>query len=77
MSKLQVIDYKTMHKLLTRLGFEAIRQTGSHVRYRHPDGRTCTVPDHGHQDLIRPLIRSILRDIRLTPEQYHDLLKKL
>jgi predicted RNA binding protein YcfA (HicA-like mRNA interferase family) len=29
-----------MEKLLFQLGFEMVRQKGSHVFYRHPDGRT-------------------------------------
>lgn len=66
MTKLPVVDAKTMKKVLSRLGFSAVRQKGSHVFYRHPDGRTTTVPDHANRDLARPLIRAILRDIDLT-----------
>ncbi|MCG2796326.1 MAG: type II toxin-antitoxin system HicA family toxin [Actinomycetia bacterium] len=33
-----------MDKLLRKLGFEAVRHRGSHVFYRHPDGRTPTYP---------------------------------
>ncbi|MBP7962729.1 MAG: type II toxin-antitoxin system HicA family toxin [Caldilineaceae bacterium] len=29
--------------MLRQLGFVAVRQRGSHVFYRHPDGRTTTV----------------------------------
>ncbi|MDP2767485.1 MAG: type II toxin-antitoxin system HicA family toxin [Candidatus Methanoperedens sp.] len=46
MSRLQIIDARKMEKLLFKLGFERIRQKGSHVFYRHPDGRTTTVPHH-------------------------------
>jgi predicted RNA binding protein YcfA (HicA-like mRNA interferase family) len=77
MSKLKIVDYKTMHALLTKLGFEIARQKGSHIRYQHPDGRSCTVPRHGNRDLSRPLLRAILRDIDLTPEQYHEELENL
>lgn len=31
MSKLKLIDAKTMEKLLTELGFQRMRQKGSHV----------------------------------------------
>lgn len=77
MSRLKIIDFKTMHDLLTKLGFEITRQKGSHVRYQHPDGRACTVPHHGNRDLSRPLLRAILRDIDLTPDQYHEELENL
>ena len=77
MSKLPIVDAKTMEKLLLKLGFEMVRQKGSHVFYRHPDGRTTTLPHHPGRDLARPLIREILREIELTPEQFREELKKL
>lgn len=77
MSKLPIVDAKTMEKLLLKLGFERVRQKGSHVFYRHPDGRTTTLPHHPGRDLARPLIREILREIELTPEQFREELKKL
>ncbi len=66
-----------MEKLLFRLGFERVRQKGSHVFYRHPDGRTTSVPHHPGRDLARPLIKEILREIELSVEEYSENLKKL
>jgi predicted RNA binding protein YcfA (HicA-like mRNA interferase family) len=77
MSRLTIVDFRTMEKLLLRLGFVAVRQKGSHVFYRHADGRTTTLPNHGGRDLARPLIREILREIELTPDEYHTELGKL
>jgi predicted RNA binding protein YcfA (HicA-like mRNA interferase family) len=70
MSRLPIVNFQTMEKLLKRLGFEAVRQKGSHVFYRHPDGRTTTVPYHKGRDLARPLIREILREIELSPDEF-------
>jgi predicted RNA binding protein YcfA (HicA-like mRNA interferase family) len=70
LSKLPIVDFKTMDKVLTAMGFEAVRQKGSHVFYRHPDGRTTTVPNHKGRDLARPLIREILKDVELTVEAF-------
>lgn len=70
MSRLPIVNFQTMEKLLKRLGFEAVRQKGSHVFYRHPDGRTTTVPHHKGRDLARPLIREILREIELSPDEF-------
>ena len=58
MSKLPMADFKTMDKLLQRLGFSAVRQKGSHVFYRHADGRTTTLPNHDGRDISRPLMRA-------------------
>jgi predicted RNA binding protein YcfA (HicA-like mRNA interferase family) len=44
LSRLKLIDAKTMEKLLLRLGFEKVRQKGSHAFYRHADGRVTTIP---------------------------------
>ena len=77
MSRLTIVDFRTMEKLLLRLGFVAVRQKGSHVFYRHPDGRTTTVPNHSGRDLARPLIREILREIELSPDEFHAELENL
>lgn len=66
-----------MEKLLLKLGFERVRQKGSHVFYRHPDGRTTSVPHHPRRDLARPLIKEILREIELSVGEYNEYLKKL
>lgn len=77
MSRLQIIDARKIEKLLFKLGFERVRQKGSHVFYRHRDGRTTSVPHHPGRDLARPLIKEILREIELSVEEYNEFLKKL
>jgi predicted RNA binding protein YcfA (HicA-like mRNA interferase family) len=66
-----------MEKMLFKLGFERVRQKGSHVFYRHPDGRTTSVPHHRGRDLARPLIKEILREIELSSDEYEEYLKML
>ena len=66
-----------MQAVLLHLGFAAVRQPGSHVFVRHPDGRTTTVPNHPGRDLARPLIREILREIELTPDQFREVLQQV
>jgi predicted RNA binding protein YcfA (HicA-like mRNA interferase family) len=77
LSKLQIIDAQTMEKLLFHLGFQRIRQKGSHVFYRHPDGKTTTVPHHKGRVLARPLIREILQDIEISVDEYSKSLKEV
>ena len=77
MTRLPVVNSKTMEKVLLRLGFQPVRQKGSHIFYRHPDGRTTTLPHHSGTDLARPLIREILREIELTPEQFIKEIKTI
>jgi predicted RNA binding protein YcfA (HicA-like mRNA interferase family) len=75
MSKLPVVSAKQMEKLLLHLGFEAVRQKGSHRFYKHPDGRYTTLPHHPGEDLSRPLLRAILRQIEIDNEEYIRLLQ--
>lgn len=70
MSRLPIVDAKTLERVLLSLGFQRVRQKGSHAFYRHPDGRTTTIPHHPGCDLARPLIREILREIKLSPDDY-------
>jgi len=65
-----------MCRILEKLGFEAIRQKGSHIFYRHPDGRGTVVPFHSGEDLGRGLVRSILRDIELPREEFLKFLRR-
>lgn len=44
-----------------------MRQRGSHVQYRHVDGRGTTVPFHKGRDIAVPLLRQTAKDIGLTP----------
>lgn len=77
MTRLPVLDAKTMEKALLAWGFQKVRQKGSHVFYRHPDGRTTTLPHHPGRDLSRPLIREILREIEILPEEFRERLDSL
>jgi len=75
-SRFPVVGFREMNKVLADLGFQPVRQRGSHVFYRHSDGRTTTVPNHPGRDLARPLVREILREIELTPDQFKDALRR-
>jgi len=76
MTKLPLVEAKELEKLLLSLGFNKIRQKGSHIFYRHPDGRTTTIPHHAGRVIARPLMREILREIDLSVEDYLELLRK-
>jgi len=77
LTKFPLIDAEKMERLLFLLGFNKVRQKGSHAFYRHPDGRTTTIPHHRGRVLARPLIREILREVQLSIEEYNNYLKQL
>ena len=77
MSKLSIVSAAQMSKILRHLGFSFIRQKGSHAYFKHPDGRATVVPIHKGEDLGRGLIRAILRDIDLQPEEFEKLRREI
>ncbi|MCH8318355.1 MAG: type II toxin-antitoxin system HicA family toxin [Bacteroidetes bacterium] len=68
--RIPTINSKLMIKFLISLGFEKIRQKGSHKFFKHEDGRTATVPDHQGDDLGRGLTNKILKDIEVSKEEF-------
>lgn len=77
MTRLAIISAEDMECILVHLGFVRQRQVGSHVLFAHPDGRCTVVPFHKGEDLGRGLIRKILRDIDMSPEEYEKLRQKV
>ena len=69
MGSLPVLKPREVAALLARLGFQEVRQRGSHRQYRHPDGRGTTVPFHSGRDISPILLRKIARDIGITVEE--------
>ena len=57
-------------RFLEHPGFVQVRQRGSHKFFRHPDGRTVTVPEHRGEDLGRGILASILHDAQTTNEEF-------
>lgn len=76
MGKLLIVDAKQLIKVIFKLGFVETRQKGSHKFFKHQDGRTTVVPFHGEHDLGKGLLRKILHDIKMSPDQFQALLKK-
>jgi predicted RNA binding protein YcfA (HicA-like mRNA interferase family) len=64
-----VLKPREVTRILESLGFKEVRQRGSHIQYRHPDGRCTTVPYHPGRDLSPILLRQIARDIGLTVDE--------
>ena len=69
MGSVPVLKPREVAALLVRLGFQEVRQRGSHRQYRHPDGRGTTVPFHAGRDISPTLLRKIARDIGVPVEE--------
>lgn len=74
MTKLPKISGKEMCKILEKLGFERIQGRGSHVRYKHLDGRRTVIPVHGNEDLGPGLLLAILKQVNITREVFERMI---
>jgi predicted RNA binding protein YcfA (HicA-like mRNA interferase family) len=68
--ELPVLKPREIVKILKSLGFDMVRQKGSHQQFRHADGRATTVPDHHGRDISPLLLRQICKDIGLTTDDF-------
>ena len=73
MSKLSPIKPEEVIRILEKLGFKKIRQSGSHAVFYHSDGRWTTVPIHKGRDVAKGTLRKILRDIGLTYKEFRNI----
>jgi predicted RNA binding protein YcfA (HicA-like mRNA interferase family) len=71
---LHPVQAREVIRFLVSAGFIQVRQKGSHKFFRHPDGRTATVPDHRGEDLGRGILARILRDAGVAPREFLDWL---
>ncbi|PIQ70151.1 hypothetical protein COV89_02025 [Candidatus Shapirobacteria bacterium CG11_big_fil_rev_8_21_14_0_20_40_12] len=69
MMSLPSVKPKQALKTLVKFGFEIKRQTGSHIRLIHPDGRATTIAMH-NRDLPKGTLRAILKQSGISFEEF-------
>ncbi|MEK7620388.1 MAG: type II toxin-antitoxin system HicA family toxin [Patescibacteria group bacterium] len=75
MTELAGISGKRMIRVLEKLGYQILRQKGSHVRLKHhrdPTRRPVTVPLH--KELGVGLVHKMIRDAGISLESFIELL---
>ena len=73
MPKLTPANANEVIRVLEKLGFNSIRQSGSHAIYHHPDGRWTTVPMHKGKDLGKGILRKILKDAGISVTEFEQM----
>jgi len=73
MPQLPVLSGKKIIKCLEQIGYCQGKQRGSHIRLEHEKFRSVTIPNYSM--VSRGLLRKILRDAELSPEQFIKLTK--
>jgi predicted RNA binding protein YcfA (HicA-like mRNA interferase family) len=74
MPKLVPIKPKELVKILLGLGFIERDGEGSHVFFKHADGRTTVISIHS-REISKGLLKKILNDVKLSVEDYEHLRK--
>ncbi|MCV0373066.1 MAG: type II toxin-antitoxin system HicA family toxin [Nitrosarchaeum sp.] len=74
MSKLPILSATKLIKTLSKVGYYADHQTGSHVILRNnkPPFRRLTIPNH--KEIARGTLNSIIEDAGLTRDEFLSLL---
>lgn len=77
MSIIPVLKGRDVLQILLKAGFRIISQKGSHIKLRHfiDKSRQVILPKH-NKDLKRGTLISILKQAKLTAEEFLKLLKK-
>jgi len=71
MVKLPLISAREFFKVLEKLNFKKLRQKGSHVFFKHLDGRTTIVPSHPGEKLDRGLLNKIIKkDLKMSRREF-------
>jgi predicted RNA binding protein YcfA (HicA-like mRNA interferase family) len=75
MPKLPALTARKVIRALKRARFVEDRQKGSHLILIHRDTMSRTVvPVHSGRTIKEPLLRAIVRDARLTVDEFIELL---
>ena len=61
-------------RALKKAGFTVARQTGSHARVKHHDGRATSIALHP-KPIFHGTLRKILNDVDLTAEDLQKLIR--
>ena len=76
MPRLPVVKAREVVKVILEFGFRQHgKMKGSHLILKHVDGRRTTIPLHG-KDIPTGTLMAILRDIKISKEEFVKLLKK-
>lgn len=69
-NRMPMFKARDVVRVLKKFGFYEVRQKGAHICFKHPDGRFTLVPSHGGEDIGRGLLRQILQETKISPEEF-------
>jgi len=77
LSKLPKLTGLELGRVIEKCGFIYSHSSGSHMMYKHPDGRRTTIPNHAGEEIGPGLLLKIIKkDLNMTREEFDLLIEK-
>jgi len=71
LSKLPRLTGKEVARIVEKFGFIHVHTAGSHLVYRHSDGRKTVIPVHTGEEIGPGLLNKIIKkDLGVTREEF-------
>lgn len=74
MAKLPILSGQKIVKILRKIGYRETRQRGSHIRLACLNRKSVTVPNY--KRVGSGLLRKIIRDAKISREEFEKLIKE-
>ena len=69
------VTAREAERIVLKLDFILVRQSGSHRIYKNAAGQRVTIPFHSHKILHPKVVKSIITDARISVEEFITLLR--
>lgn len=70
MTRLPSLKVRQVIGGLQKLGFEEVRQKGSHAIFAHQDSRRVPIPVHQDRDISPYFLADILKELRIDEDEF-------
>lgn len=71
MAKLPLLTGRELGRIIEKMGFVFSHQKGSHLIYKHPDGRKTSIPHHTGEEIGPGLLNKIIKkDLNMTRKEF-------
>ncbi len=76
MTRIPPLKAREVDKGLLALGFEKVRQKGSHALYHHTDCRRAPIPIHPSKTISPYLLSDILKQLKISEDEFLKAINK-
>ncbi len=70
MTRLPPLESREVVQALQRLGFEKVRQKGSHALFHHEDCRRAPIPIHPTKSIKPYFLADVLKQLGIDEEEF-------